>query len=120
MVIALYSWGLLPVGFHDTDNGRLISNESGHIYERFEKLARFLILLFSKIFQKRRSKTYSKKVLNRNKSHNDPKSIKGLFIGEVIQAGIRKDLKIDYVIFKDGNYIDIGTTEDLVKATNES
>jgi len=28
--------------------------------ERFEKLAIFLVLLFSKIFQKRRSKTYSK------------------------------------------------------------
>jgi glucose-1-phosphate thymidylyltransferase len=62
----------------------------------------------------------SKKELNRKQSHNDPKNIKELFIGEVIQAGIRKDLKIDYVIFKDGNYIDIGTTEDLVKATNES
>jgi len=61
-----------------------------------------------------------KKELNRKQSHSDPKNIKELFIGEVIQAGIRKDLKIDYVIFKDGNYIDIGTTDDLVKVTNES
>jgi glucose-1-phosphate thymidylyltransferase len=61
-----------------------------------------------------------KKELNRKQSHNDPMNVKELFMGEVIQAGIRKDLKLDSVIFKDGNYIDIGTTEDLAKVTNES
>jgi glucose-1-phosphate thymidylyltransferase len=60
------------------------------------------------------------KLLNRNKSHSSKKNIKELFIGEIIQAGIRKGLKIDCVIFKEGDYIDIGTSEDLVKATNES
>jgi glucose-1-phosphate thymidylyltransferase len=48
------------------------------------------------------------KLLNRNKSHSSKKNIKELFIGEIIQAGIRKSLKIDYVIFKEGDYIDIG------------
>ena len=61
-----------------------------------------------------------KKVLKRNKPHNDKENNKELFISEVIQAGILKNLKSDYVIFKEGDYIDIGTSEDLVKATNGS
>jgi glucose-1-phosphate thymidylyltransferase len=62
----------------------------------------------------------NKKELKRKRSPNDPNKNKELFIGEVIQAGIRMDLKIDYVIFEDGNYVDIGTSEDLINATNGS
>ena len=61
-----------------------------------------------------------KKVFNRIKPHNDIENNKELFISEVIQAGILKNLKCDHVIFEKGNYIDIGTNEDLVKATNGS
>ena len=60
------------------------------------------------------------KLLNRKKCHSSKKNIKELFIGEVIQAGIRRSLKIDYVLFKEGDYIDTGISEDLVKATNKS
>jgi hypothetical protein len=45
---------------HTTNNEFLQRTTNNKQLERFEKLARFLILLFSKIFQKRRSKTYSK------------------------------------------------------------
>lgn len=62
----------------------------------------------------------SKKALNRIKSHNDMNGVKEIFLGEVIQEWVRKNLKIDYLIFKEGNYIDIGTAEDLVKVTNDN
>jgi len=38
-----------------------------------------------------------------------------LFVGDVIQAAITSGIKVDTVIFRDGNYLDIGTPEDLVK-----
>lgn len=61
----------------------------------------------------------NKKALNRIKAYDDSDSVREIFLGEVIQDWIRKNLKIDYVLFKKGNYIDIGTTDDLVKAINE-
>ena len=39
-----------------------------------------------------------------------------LFVGNVIQAAIKIGLKNDTVVFKGGNYQDIGTPEDLLKA----
>jgi glucose-1-phosphate thymidylyltransferase len=39
-----------------------------------------------------------------------------VFLGDVIQASIQKGLRIDKVFFDDGNYLDIGTPEDMVKA----
>jgi len=39
-----------------------------------------------------------------------------VFLGDVIQAAIQNDLRIDKVFFADGNYLDIGTPEDMVKA----
>lgn len=39
-----------------------------------------------------------------------------IFMGDVIQAAIQNDLRIDKVFFEDGEYLDIGTPEDLVKA----
>ncbi len=39
-----------------------------------------------------------------------------LFVGEVIQAAIDHDLKIEGVLFPEGTCLDIGTSDDLVKA----
>ena len=41
---------------------------------------------------------------------------KEIFLGDVIQAAIQNDLRIDKVFFDDGDYLDIGTPEDMVKA----
>jgi glucose-1-phosphate thymidylyltransferase len=37
-------------------------------------------------------------------------------VGAVIQAAIRKGLRVDGVTFPNGTYLDIGTPDDLVKA----
>jgi glucose-1-phosphate thymidylyltransferase len=39
-----------------------------------------------------------------------------VFLGDVIQAAIKNNLRIDKVFFDDGNYLDIGTPEDMVRA----
>lgn len=39
-----------------------------------------------------------------------------LFVGDVILAAIGEKMKVNTVIFEGGNYLDIGTAEDLVKA----
>jgi glucose-1-phosphate thymidylyltransferase len=39
-----------------------------------------------------------------------------LYFGHVIQAALGADIRIDTVVFPDGSCIDIGTSEDLVKA----
>ena len=41
---------------------------------------------------------------------------KEVFLGDVIQSAIQNDLRIDTVLFEDGDYLDIGTPEDMVKA----
>lgn len=41
---------------------------------------------------------------------------KEIFLGDIIQAAIQNDLRIDKVFFEDGRYLDIGTPEDMVKA----
>lgn len=38
------------------------------------------------------------------------------YVGEVIQAAIQEGLRVDKVIFDEGDYLDFGTPEDLVKA----
>lgn len=43
-----------------------------------------------------------------------------LFVGDVIQAAISYGMEVDTVIFKDGNYIDIGTPEDLLKVVRKN
>jgi dTDP-glucose pyrophosphorylase len=53
-------------------------------------------------------------------AYDDLDIVREIFLVEVIQDWIKKNLKIDYVIFKEGNYIDIGTADDLVKVINES
>jgi glucose-1-phosphate thymidylyltransferase len=44
---------------------------------------------------------------------------KEVFLGDVIQAAVNTHIKIEYVIFEKGNYIDIGTPEDLAKAVQQ-
>jgi glucose-1-phosphate thymidylyltransferase len=39
-----------------------------------------------------------------------------LFVGDVLQAAIRDNLSVEPVIFQNGNFVDIGTPEDLMKA----
>ena len=43
-----------------------------------------------------------------------------LFVGDVIQAAIHNDMQIDSVLFPNGNYLDISTPEDLIKAFQSS
>ncbi len=38
-----------------------------------------------------------------------------VFLGDVFQAAVEDDLKIESLLFTEGNYLDIGTPEDLVK-----
>ena len=42
---------------------------------------------------------------------------KEVYFGDVINAAIKKKLKVEKVIFRDGDYLDIGTLEDLRRAT---
>jgi glucose-1-phosphate thymidylyltransferase len=41
-------------------------------------------------------------------------------VGDVIQAAITSGIKVDTIIFRDGNYLDIGTPEDLVMVVREN
>lgn len=41
-----------------------------------------------------------------------------LFVGDVIQSAFEHDMRVDSVVFTDGNYLDIGTPEDMVKAVH--
>ena len=52
----------------------------------------------------------------KDKSVTNTKEQKEVFLGDVIQAALQNDLRIDKVFFADGNYLDIGTPEDMVKA----
>jgi glucose-1-phosphate thymidylyltransferase len=49
-----------------------------------------------------------------NNAGDEPK--REMFVGDVIQAAIENGMQVDPVIFKDGNYVDIGTPEDLIRA----
>jgi glucose-1-phosphate thymidylyltransferase len=41
-----------------------------------------------------------------------------VFVGDVIQAAVNTDIKIENVIFENGTYIDIGTADDLAQAVH--
>jgi len=43
-----------------------------------------------------------------------------LFVGDIIRAAIQSGLRIETVLFTEGNYLDIGTPGDLVKAVCRS
>jgi dTDP-glucose pyrophosphorylase len=53
-----------------------------------------------------------------NPSDNVSMKANELFLGEVINAAIYENVKIDKVIFQEGDYLDIGTPEDLALAAN--
>jgi glucose-1-phosphate thymidylyltransferase len=53
-------------------------------------------------------------------SSSDLKDPRELFVGDVIQAAIKDNMKVDSVTFKDGACLDIGTPEDLVRAVQPS
>jgi len=44
---------------------------------------------------------------------------KELYVGNIVQEALVKNLKVEGVIFKDGSCLDIGTPEDLKKAVQE-
>lgn len=43
-----------------------------------------------------------------------------LYIGDVIREGMRAGLSVETVVFPDGDYVDIGTPEDLTRAVQEN
>lgn len=53
-----------------------------------------------------------------NTSDSLSKKTKEIFLGDVINAAILEKVKIDKVIFQDGDYLDIGTPEDLARSVN--
>ncbi len=53
---------------------------------------------------------------DRNLAGTDANKQQELFMGDVIQAAIHNDMRIDMVLFADGTFLDIGTPEDMVKA----
>lgn len=44
---------------------------------------------------------------------------KELYIGDVIQAGLKEGISVETVIFDNETYVDIGTPEDLIKAVKK-
>lgn len=54
-------------------------------------------------------------VSDRKENHDNLKHQKELYVGDIIQAAINDNMQIDYVLFKDGSCLDIGTPEDLRK-----
>ena len=53
---------------------------------------------------------------DRNLAGTDANKQQELFVGDVIQAAIHNDMRIDTVLFADGTFLDVGTPEDMVKA----
>lgn len=51
---------------------------------------------------------------------NDPSKQRELFVGDVIRAAIDAGLQVEKVLFPEGNYLDIGTPDNLVKAVHDS
>ena len=43
-----------------------------------------------------------------------------LYVGDVIQAAIQDNMKLDSVLFKEGSCLDIGTPEDLIRALQQT
>ncbi len=52
-----------------------------------------------------------------NNAANDSPKQRELFVGDVIQAAIQAGLQVEALHFPNGSYLDIGTPEDLVKAS---
>ena len=58
--------------------------------------------------------------LQHDKAENNALEQRELFVGDVIQAAIQNDMHIDTVLFPDGNCLDIGTPEDIIKAAQST
>ena len=59
---------------------------------------------------------YLKDFIEKNpegKFRSPDNSIRELYVGDVIQAAILQGMKVDYVVFKEGTSIDLGTPDDL-------
>ena len=54
-----------------------------------------------------------------NDPDNNSRNQRELPIGDVIQAGIESGLRVEAEVVADGEYLDIGTPEDLVKAVRD-
>lgn len=50
---------------------------------------------------------------------NSPSEDRELFVGDVIQAAIDDNLRVEGVLFPDNTCLDIGTPKDLFKAARE-
>jgi glucose-1-phosphate thymidylyltransferase len=62
---------------------------------------------------------YVTTIQNRNNAGKERASFEEnqeLFVGDVIQAAIHEDIQIDAVLFPNGEYLDIGSPEDILKA----
>ena len=70
---------------------------------------KFTRFIHEYVLSKKGTKIKSKAAANTEKQ-------KEVFLGDVIQEAIQNDLRVDKVFFEDGNYLDIGTPEDMVKA----
>ena len=56
----------------------------------------------------------------RDSAENNSSEQRELFVGDVIQAAIQNDMHIDTVVFPDGNCLDIGTPEDIIKVAQNA
>ncbi len=61
-------------------------------------------------------KKYQEKLLNKKSIGDNLPSSKEVHIGEVVQSGIESGLIVEKVIFERGSYLDIGTSEDMMRA----
>jgi glucose-1-phosphate thymidylyltransferase len=73
------------------------------------------IAVWTPVFSRYMHDYVSNRKENTNVNHQ-----KELFVGDVIQAAILDDMRVDSVLFKDGSCLDIGTPEDLLKAVTEN
>ena len=56
--------------------------------------------------------------IQQNQEHKNPIRRRELPIGDVIQAAINTGIKVQAEVLTDGKYLDIGTSEDLVRAVH--
>jgi glucose-1-phosphate thymidylyltransferase len=55
-----------------------------------------------------------------DQASNNRSEQREMFIGDVVQAAIEAGLRVEKFLFPDGNYLDIGTPDNLVKAVRNS
>ena len=60
--------------------------------------------------------TRQQEIENRDNAGNSLSKQRELYLGDLFQAAIQHKLQVDTLLFTDGNCLDIGTSEDMVKA----